>query len=428
MFKKKKEDKFLVLDIGTEAVKALIFKKESRSGIANKFLPARAGGPAKKKFKNIVLGSSVQYFEKYGVFNSNDFENDIFKNAILKALGEVYRNFIFFSEKKDKKSKERNWVKFPVIINLPASVFKARIFSVSFSRKGFGQLKISKKEEKDIYQQVFREAQEKISLKFSEECGILPVELKWTALKIIQTKIDGYSISGLSGYKGKDLIIKILAVFLPKDYFEKINKIGKELKLNILKIVHMAETLPFIFKGGKTNGIFIDVGGEISQIFLARSGFLEKIDEFKAGGKIFSRQLADGLGIDEETARTLKEKYSKKLLSPASAKRVKEIFHPARKIWYQHLKDKIKEINPEKFFPSNIFLFGGGSLLPEIKEVLRENQIIGLNDLSAQAGFPISQPFNINFIEPGDLNNIEDAAGLMKSPKDIPILLEIAGL
>jgi cell division ATPase FtsA len=411
MFKKKKEDKFLVLDIGTEAVKALIFKKELSGGSDNNFLLAG------KKFRNIVLGHSVQYFEKYGVFNSNDFENDIFKNAILKALNEAYRNFIFFSEKKDKKSKEQDWTKFPVIVNLPPSAFKARIFSVSLPRKCSGRLEISKEEEKNICQQVFREAREKISLKFSEECGILPTEIEWTALKIVQTKIDGYLVSGLSGYEGKNLSIKILAVFLPKNYFEKINKISRELKLNILKVVHMAEVLPFIFKGGETDGIFVDVGGEISQIFLARAGFLEKIDELKVGGKIFSRQLADDLGIDEETARNLKEEYSKNLLSQNSAKRIKEILRPARKIWYQCLKDKVKEISPEEFSSPNIFLFGGGSLLPEIKEALKENQIIGLND------FPVSQPFNVNFIEPGVLNNIEDATDSLKSPKDVPILL-----
>ena len=65
------------------------------------------------------------------------------------------------------------------------------------------RLEISKKEEKNICQQVFRKAQEKISLKFCDECGILPAEIEWTTLKIIQTKIDGYSVPELRGYEGR---------------------------------------------------------------------------------------------------------------------------------------------------------------------------------------------------------------------------------
>ncbi len=410
--KKIRHNKFLILDIGTEAVKVLIFKREPAVGNKRKFLAGRY-------VKNVVLGASTQYLEKYGIFDSNDFENDVLKNAILKALSEAYQNFVFFSKKEDRKKSCRAWAKWPAIISLPSNILRGRIFVASFLRKKQNCSKISESEEKDIYQQVFKEAKEKISLKFSEDAGILPTEIQWTALKIIQVKIDGYPVSGLYGYKAKNLEVRILAVFLPKDYFKKIKKIVAELKLKVLRIAHTAEVLPVIFDKNRKDGIFIDVGGEVSQIFLVKSGFLKKINEFKSGGKIFSQQLASILGIDEKTARILKEEYSKKLLSPGAMNRVKEILYPGRKDWHKCLKDKMKDIGSEEFFSPNIFLFGGGSMLPEIKEVLEEDQIVGLNNL------PVSQPFSVNFIYPSDLNNMEDITKSLKSPKNIPPLLNI---
>jgi hypothetical protein len=59
---KKKEKLFLVLDIGTEAIKGLVCL------LANN--PSRRLWQAGKRENNkmVVLGASTQYFERYGVF------------------------------------------------------------------------------------------------------------------------------------------------------------------------------------------------------------------------------------------------------------------------------------------------------------------------------------------------------------------------
>lgn len=414
MFRKSiRGNKFLVLDIGTEAVKALVFKQEARKKEGNFLFK-------KGNFKNVILGHSVQYFERYKILGSSNFERDILKRTILKALDGVWRNFIFFSKKENSgKSNQVNWdlTKLPVVISLPANVVKARVLSTVFTRGKSAQLKISRLEEENIYQQVFQKARKKIFSEFSQKYGILPAEIKLIGLKNIQTKIDGYSVPCLKGYKGKNAEIKFLTIFWLKNYFEKISKVCRDLKLNIQRIVHLAEVLPFVLKDDKRDGFFIDVGGEISQFFLVKSGFLEKSGEFSAGGKIFSQYLSDDLGVDEETARMLKEEYSQGLLSSGSAKKIREILEPAKKNWYSLLKNKVKENGLEDFFSSNIFLFGGGSLLPEIGEVLREKGIVDLNDSR------FFQSFKINFLNPDDLDNIEDATNSLKSPKDVPLLL-----
>ena len=201
--KRQKEKLFLVLDIGTEAVKGLICKKENS--------------------KMVVLGASTQYFERYGVFDGRDFETDVIKRAILKTIKQGWE--------------KQGWEKLPVLVGLPPNILKGRIVWKFFKRDN-PKKKISKGEQELIYQQVFKEAQKEISQRFTKEFGILAGDIQWITQKILEIKIDGYPVSELQGYNGKDLDIKILATFLPKYYFENIKKIFGDLQLKLFKIIH----------------------------------------------------------------------------------------------------------------------------------------------------------------------------------------------
>ncbi len=300
------------------------------------------------------------------------------------------------------------------MVSLSPNILKGRIIWQFFERKKTTRLKISNAEEKNIYQQCFRKSQKEISQQFNKEFGILPEDIKWITLKVLEVKIDGYSVPKLQGYEGEDLRFKILVAFLPKYYFENIKRIFKDLQLNIFKIVHIAENLPILSEDKTRDAVFLDVGGQITQFFLVKAGILQQINEFEIGGKTFSQKLSETLGLDEESTRVLKERYANKLLSPESEKRIKEIFSEEKRIWCEGLESKIKEIHPVKFvsrpfnevnskklFPSTIFLFGGGSLLPEIQEVLTEAKLI----------------------RPENLKNIKDATKGLKSPQYIPSLL-----
>lgn len=370
LFSKKERGKFfLCIDIGTEAVKALIFKVD--------------------KGRIVIVDASTQYFERYGAFDPS-------VSLISKAIEQVYHSF-----KKAERPKQ-DWKKSPILIGLPPNIFRARIIWETFKRER-PEEKISKIEQKNIHQQVFNRAKKEISQKFAEEYGILPAELRWLTLKVLGVKIDGYSVAGFQGYEGKNLEIKILTTFLPRYYFENLERIFKSLNLKIFKIVHIAESLPIAFKDKEGDGIFFDVGGEVAQFFLLKEGELQQVCDFDAGAKVFSQRLAEVLGLSEESARILKERYSDKLLSVEAEKRIKEILLPEKRSWTENLKLKISRVNLEGFLPLTIFLFGGGSLLPEIRE-----SFFG----------------NAKLIYPKDLKkDIEDLTKKLKSPQYIPSLL-----
>jgi len=110
----------------------------------------------------------------------------------------------------------------------------------------------------------------------------------------------------------------------------------------------------------------------------------------------------------------LKEKYLKKLLSEGVRKKIKETIRVAIYDWFSNLKFKLNEAKQLLLF-SNFYLFGEGSQLPEIKEILEEEE--NWKDF-AFIGKPI-----VKLIYPKDLKNIEDKTYTLNGPQWISLVL-----
>lgn len=211
IFPKKRETPFLVLDIGTKAIKSLICKKEDKN--------------------LVVLGNSIFNLEKYNDFN--------IKRATLNSIDQTYKNFIFFADKKDREI--YSWRKLPILVSLTPSILKARIISQSLKRDRSSR--ISKLEQKAILHKILKKTRQDISQKFAKRSGILARDIKWTNFRVLESKINGYPVPEFKGRQGKNLDLKILAVFLGKDHFKEIQRIFRGLGLKISKIAHLAEAL-----------------------------------------------------------------------------------------------------------------------------------------------------------------------------------------
>jgi cell division ATPase FtsA len=357
-FSKKGQQPFLVLDIGTEAVKALIVRKSYG--------------------KTSILNSSLQYFTDEGIFNKgfseDEFEMEIIKRAVLAV-------------------KEELLIKKPisVILTLSQKVLKAKVVE-GLSVREKREKKISKKEQEIIYKYVLKAAKDDVLKEVSEKSGILAQDIKFISLDIIDKEIEGYKVPDIQNYQGKNLAFKILAVFIIDSYLQRISEILEELGMKVLKIVHLAEAVKVVFSEKVKDGVFFDIGGEAVQAFFIQKGTLESVDLFNRGGADFTERIFDVLTIDKEEARRLKEKYSKGDLSLETGNRIKELFSNEKKIWRNLFRKNQK---------SSVFLFGGGSSLPEIKDMFRRRQIVSIKNLES----------------------VEDLSEKTKSPQFIPSIL-----
>ena len=313
-FFKKKEKPFLVLDIGTEAIKALLLEKKDK--------------------ELIVLNHGLYYLEEYGVFNSNDFETEFIKRGIVNSLEAITKG------EKDLKN-------LPVLLSLPPNILKAEIVFQFYKRDN--NLKVSKKEEKFIIKQVLNKSKKQVSARFAEKSGILSDDIHWINFSVVEIKVNGYPVSDLCGCREKDLEISVLTVFLPKYYFKKIQRIFEDLNLKISKIVHLVEIFKNNLNQKMKNGTFIDLGGKFTQGFSIKDNNLKQISSFETGGEDFTQRLSEVLGIDHDSARLLKEKYVGDLLTQEVKAKVREIFSPEKKIFQQYLQSMFKKIKSSSY-------------------------------------------------------------------------------
>ena len=370
-FIKEKDQLNLILDLGTEAVKALIVEER----------------------KNIVLGAETDYL------SSESFET--VKKSIIRATTAV--------QDKTKTAPKS------VTLGLPADILKARV-SLQNHRRVASKKIIDSKEEKAICQKIRKQSSQEICKQISQQTGILEDDLLFVDFKILETKIDGYQVSTLNGFSGRNLEFRILAVFMPK-YIEKYGNCGFEfLKKNIqelgwkdLKIACPWENL---LKTNKVNNaLYLDVGGTLTQFIIIENDKLKRIREFKIGGENFTQLLSQTLGISEERARILKHKYTEKLVSEPTRDKIKEIISPGLYNWFNALKEQLAREN--SLIPDNIFLLGGGSLLPEISEILVTGDwenIHFLDEIKIKNLYP--QDLNLASI---DFNNLQYTPALLLS-------------
>lgn len=204
----KREKPFLVLDVEDDSVKSLILRKEGA--------------------KLILLGNALKRYE----------ESDL-KNKIIEVVSQAYKNYLFFSSKQEKN--RYSWQNIPVLLGLPSGMLRARVIPCNFKRKDHSR--ISGNEEKNILQKVLRKTKYKIGQEFVRDFGILPEDIRYTNFKMLETNINGYSVSSLFGFEGQNLNFKVLAIFLPQNDFVSIKSTLDNLGIKISKIMHIAEAL-----------------------------------------------------------------------------------------------------------------------------------------------------------------------------------------
>jgi len=152
---------FLALDIGTEAVKALMCSDFALSS-------TKTGQQENKKI--IIHGAALEYFDRSGVFNTKDFEVEILKKAIFKTIKEIQ------AETKVKTDK--------LFLGLPANILRGRVVSQNFKRKNQKEI-ITEAEKNQIHQTVFNEVKKKLSQEFAQKLGIFPEDFYFSNLKIL---------------------------------------------------------------------------------------------------------------------------------------------------------------------------------------------------------------------------------------------------
>jgi len=261
-----------------------------------------------------------------------------------------------------------------------------------------------------LQRRALREAQHLLELERSY--GELDARLVHSA--ITSVRVDGYPVANPLGFQGRNLDITVFNTFAPMTHIGAIESVILELDLELVGAVAQpyaiarACAVEEVYESG---GIFVDIGGGTTDVALMRDGGIEGTRMFNIGGRAFTRRLATTLGISQEAAEAKKLRHSEGLLAPADDERVSQVLAADTEVLTRGLALCLQELSRGERLPANLYLCGGGSLLPEVLSELNRGRWAD--------GLPFSREPQVRLLQPEDVRGLQDHTHLLTSPRDI---------
>lgn len=370
---------YLALDIGTEFVKALVCASEGTKG--------RIIGVGKVRQK---LGDM--------------------QSGIVTDIASVIANCHKAIQEAERMAGVRAD---QMIMGIAGELVKGATSTTSYTRKD-PDSKIDLAELKNIVHKVQWKAFEQVRSQLAYETGYNEIDVKLVNAAIVDVRIDGYKVTNPIGFQGKEVSLSIFNAFAPLVHFGALQTIAAEIDMDLLAITAEPYAVTRCLgheDAGSFGAIFIDIGGGTTDIAVVRNGTVEGTKMFTIGGRTFTKRLAQSLNISFNEAEEIKLAYSNEKLEKHSHRIVREAMKSDCDVWLSGVALTLSEFDNLDSFPSRILLCGGGSHLPEIKEVLETKEW--------SKSLPFSRKPQVGFIDPKMVSNIVDETGKLKDQQDI---------
>ena len=378
----KNGENIIALDIGTEQLKSILFSTED-------------------------LGIEIKKISRV------EQQQHAMKSGIIKNLDTVLENCRLAISELNNKLSEDEYPK-NVVMGIAGEYIQGVSIVVNYQREENYEKEVTEKEQNKILSQIQNKIEASGKEDLSQRIGLTNEDIE--ILHITQTglEIGGMPVDSLIGYKGRDVRLHFYASFAPRTYTEALKKVASELKLNVLGIVSQPFAVARAYAGSNNrdfSAIFIDIGGGTTDIAVVEKGNVVETKMFAFGGRTFTKEIAKILDLEYRYAEQRKIKYSEKELNKELARDVQKIVYPVAKLWMKTLKSALSYCDDISSFPTQIYLCGGGALLPEIKEVMLE--------FPWKKFLPFPVVPKIDFFTPEKLDNIKDKSGNLRNIFDI---------
>ena len=356
------EDVILGLDIGTEFVKAVVAAKKK-----DNTLEIIGVGKAHQEMGNMYAGAIadipavISVCEK-ALSQAEDMAGVVSKTAVVGIAGEL---------------------------------IKGNTNTVRYRRKN-GNKPISETEMELIIKKVQDNAGERARKDVALETDNPNVQVRLINSAIVSLTIDGYKVSNPIGFKGSDLVIQFYTAFAPLVHISAIEKVCTELNLDLLAVAVEPFAVCRACLGddldSNFSAIVMDIGGGTTDIAVVDDGGVEGTKMFGIGGRSYTHQIAEKLGVDFDTAERLKLNLDRDLLSDpaittiadaASANEIEEYLENDNRrnkiesaidsnidVWLSGIEIALEDFNNIEMLPNKILLCGGGAGLVRLQEAL----------------------------------------------------------
>lgn len=376
----------LALDIGSEFVKALIFRIEENHGFVIGYSKVR------QKIGDMAAGTVANIA---GV-----------TETAAAAMDQAARSAGVQPEQ--------------AVMGIAGELVRGATTTISYTREN-PQLRIELPELRAIVQRVQTRAFDRVRRELARDTGHAEIDVKLVNAAVIDSKIDGQRSSNPIGFQGSEVTLSVFNSFAPLVHFGALQTIAAELELDLLTIAAEPFAVARSLPDEDVSAIFIDVGGGTTDLALLRGGGELTTKMFAVGGRTFTKRIAHTLNISQAEAEQIKLDYSQNKLSERRQKIVENALAGDVDVWASGVEVALAEMMGESELPPKILLCGGGSRLPEIKKIL--------SDPKFAQNLPFRGKPTVKFLCPDDISNFTDQTGLIRTVQDVtPLALANLGI
>lgn len=328
----------LALDIGTEFVKAVIAKSNRKGEL------------------DII-----------GVGKSKQAPSNMFSGAIadIPAVVATCEKALLDAEEEAGETAKLT------VVGIAGELIKGTTTTVRYHRENANK-PISDEEMNVIIKKVQEKAGESARKTVALETGNKNVEVRLINSAIVSLTIDGYKISNPIGFKGSDVVVQFYTAFAPLIHVSAIEKVCAELNLELLTVAVEPFAVCRACLGddldSNFSGIVMDIGGGTTDIAVVDDGGVDGTKMFSIGGRSFTHQIAEGLGIDYDTAEDYKINFDN--LDDKLKTKIENAIARNLKVWVAGIEVALEDFNIIEVLPRNILLCGGGAGLSTLQETL----------------------------------------------------------
>lgn len=299
-----------------------------------------------------------------------------------------------------------------VVIGIAGELVKGFTTTHSQERKKPDQ-PITEGELQRLIDGVQREALREAERAITWETGLPHVDVRLVHAAITGASIDGYPLTNPVGFQGRHVSIGIFNAFAPLVHLGALQSVASQLDLELLEIVAEPYAVARVLGADQTRqtgALFVDVGGGTTDVALVRQGGIEGTRMFALGGRAFTKSLADRLDLPFPRAEALKVDYARGL-EIADRAAVAAIIGDDVRVWTAGVELVMEELSGGDLLPGRIYLCGGGSRLPEVREALAAE--------SFWRQMPFARPPEVTILAPDQIDTISDATELLVDQQDV---------
>lgn len=386
MFPFKKETRtgsskrYVCLDIGTEFLKVIVFTLKNNNVEVIEYLKARQHSAAMKNGTVTSIRRVIEtVYETMQKLHTRKFEG-----AIMGIAGELVKGVMVEAKyERSEPSKQIDKYEIQVVAD-------------------------------KIKSEATEEAQKLVFNQIGDTTGELK-NIEMLNYVVVDAEIDGFRVEDPIGMTGSEAKIKIYFTFAPVLHVNYLRTITDSIGIKLLGIIPQPFAISRSINGSRDHdfsAIIIDIGGGTTDIAIVQNGVSIGTHMVAFGSRVFTKRIMQDLKLSLSEAEEFKIKYSKGELNEVRTNEVRNSLQKDVPFWTAQVAIGLEEFLPLiSGFPHQIYLCGGGALLPDVKASLIE--------------FPWTKelPFNrspkVNFLYPKDLQSIIDNANLLSSVDDV---------